>query len=372
MDSQKVQSESKAWSFLPVNLIFIFHGFTFNLKHVTDTGRRNFCKIIFRVFFWLCLPLSAFCDLSKSTKPITTFILSQLYLTVILQQLLLLSKRHEIDKFISDLSGSLTKRQRLTFTLISTVVVIKILISVVYFVFYRRSVEARIARYFFLSPSSPFAGSIATVISTLEYLIIDPDWTSISLYLLTAFLVYFYIRGQIETLILTARMGNERVMMDLTAHITQTLASFEDIFSFLPLISLSANFSWAVFLLATFFDLPSDQRPAYLIFLIFHYLCVFLTLLSISLLSENIQKQRSLIANAHREATNGLRMMNCTLSKAVDEATCCRFTVWKITRINRSFIFSYIGTIVSFSTLIFQFKIKMANSSTKSSEHWQS
>lgn len=108
--------------------------------------------------------------------------------------------------------------------------------------------------------------------------------------------------------------------------------------------------------LIAFHDLSDHLKLPYLIASVFHHASVLASLFFVAYLSERIQNQRFLITLAHRKAFRGMRVMNCTLSRSLDEATKCRFTVWKICQIDRNFIFTYIGTIVSFSTLIFQFR----------------
>ena len=317
---------------MPINTIFILNEFSFDLKQTTNIKRKRIRNIVFRVFFWLYLPVFAFYDLKVQSSQINSLVSLQLYLTIIFLQLFLFLRRHKIEIFIGQLCASRNRRQQTILIIVSSLLLTKILLFTLYSVFCRRSAQERIARYSFLSQDSPFADIIASLILTFDYLIFDPAWTSMSFPLLVVLLVFFHIRSQIGALIESAGLGDERRVVDVARHIAQTFTSFEDIFSFLPFISLAANFSWAVFSLATFFEMPQDRRLIYLLFSVFHFLLVLSVLLSISLLSENIRKQGSSITTAYEEASSGQRMMSPTLLKVVDEAINCRFTVWKISK----------------------------------------
>lgn len=278
-------------------------------------------------------------------------------MSVFVLQVFLFIKRHKQQKFSQSASKSLSKRQRLIISIVSTIFFAKAIITALYHIFVRRSAKSVISRYPFVSGLNFTASSaLAVTMYSCKHLLYDPSWTAMSFHSLSVFVVYFHIRDQLDRLIRAANSADERMMISVSLYIERTFALFEENFSSLPLIGLGDHFFYSVWALSTFTELPATGRPAFLSMTAFHQLFIILDLLVISFLSENIRRQRFSIKVAHKEASYDLRSISCSLARSIDDATDCQFTVWRICAINRSFIFTYIGTIAIFSTLILQFK----------------
>lgn len=243
----------------------------------------------------------------------------------------------EVRQFIADLSASLSDKKR---SLLMYICLLWVMIGYTVFIAFLWSLLGENLK------QPQFA------IPMLYGLTISFQLSSIPLQFFTLILVYFQQKEDVKILYSAAREARADILFDVSQRMISMRSHFDKLFSMHPLI-------WLVyqFILQTFFLTKLSERPSnsLILHLAYQQLILFVAFFLMIWVSERISRhQGHLVFIFAMSSDTGHREMCPSISRSLDEALACRFTVWGLFPVNRELFFSLISTVLTFAVLAIQ------------------
>lgn len=333
--------------------------------HESLCTRINRIVIISLFWFQLIGAIFDFCFYSKTWKHASTVDILQAslyWIAAVVFHLLVVKESIKIRRFMRDIEMERFMREHMKLAILINLATLLILLlwlqssSNIIFPGFHNILSDFIG----IDKKSLLGGFFFRFFNFFNFISLTPEMTSMALYCTTLLAFHCWILKRIHLLRIAAKSRDSSKMIFLLSEVKEKMFTFEHLFNMMPVLWLTPEFIHTPQYIL-FFTGPSDKLRNLefniyitLTFAFIRKLLKILLLIMISLVNEQVTSYEDILISEYRGETIPLAKVDKSLSRQLKVTFNQQFTAWRIDPITRSFITSYVASVVTFSTLIVQ------------------